>query len=257
MSDIEDYLSGDDSDSVSSSNSEEEVITKKPIHLKKKDVDEFVSDDDDAVEEDADDGLLLEEDSEMEDEDEDEEEDLDDENIYGEEDGDQTVMVGGAATTKEKTVKKQALKKPSVPIALEDSDDEEESNDEHYLQKFDQEIKKNYVQEHHPECIIHNYEEVKALSQVVRDSNNIIIDPLHRTLPFLTKYEKARILGQRAKQIEAGAKPFVKVPENVIDGYLVASIELREKKIPFILRRPLPNGGCEYWNLRDLEQITF
>jgi len=49
----------------------------------------------------------------------------------------------------------------------------------------------------------------------------------------------------------------VKVPESVIDGYIIAELELREKKLPFIIRRPIPSGGCEYWNLRDLEQITY
>jgi hypothetical protein len=222
MSDIEDYLSTDDSDTMSSTDSEEEeIITKQPIHLKQDS--EYVSDDDvEELNDDPDDLILEDDDSVIMDEEDDEDDDIEDEENLYDEDG---TISGGAL--KEKTMKK-SVKKPIVPIALEDSDDEE-STDDNYLQKFDQEIKKNYVQEHHPECIIHNYEEVKALSQIVRDSNNIIIDPLHRTLPFLTKYEKARILGQRAKQIEAGAKPFVKVPENMIDGYLIASIELQEK----------------------------
>ena len=109
----------------------------------------------------------------------------------------------------------------------------------------------------HPECVLHNYEEISAMTNVVRDKNNVIIDPLHKTIPFLTKYEKARILGQRAKQINSGATPFVKVPENVIDGYLIAELELAEKRIPFIIRRPLPNGGSEYWNIKDLEIVGF
>jgi hypothetical protein len=41
----------------------------------------------------------------------------------------------------------------------------------------------------------------------------------------------------------------------MIDGYLIALKEFEQKKIPFILRRPLPNGGCEYWRLSDLEMI--
>ena len=57
-----------------------------------------------------------------------------------------------------------------------------------------------------------NYDEIEALTKVVRDSNNIVIDKLHRTIPYITKYERTRILGQRAKQINAGATPFVKVP---------------------------------------------
>jgi DNA-directed RNA polymerase subunit K/omega len=147
-------------------------------------------------------------------------------------------------------------------ILTDDNDghdgDEDDEDDEDYLQKFDTDIKKNYIVDYHPECMIHNYEEISALTKVIRDKDNIIVDPLHRTIPYLTKYERARVLGQRAKQINLGARPFVKVPENIIDGYLVAEMELAQKRIPFILRRPLPgNSGSEYWNLKDLEIITF
>ena len=91
---------------------------------------------------------------------------------------------------------------------------------------------------------------------ISRDQDGLIVDPLHVTLPFLTKYEKARIIGERAKQIDAGAQPFVEVDTNVLDGYLIALKELDEKKLPFIIKRPLPNGGCEYWKLQDLEVIA-
>ena len=146
--------------------------------------------------------------------------------------------------------------KKAVQIELP-SDDEDEDYDDSYLQKFDSEVTKNYINDFHPECLIQNYDEITKLTTVVRDSNNIIIDPLHRTIPFLTKYEKARILGQRAKQIETGAKPFISVPENVIDGYVIAELELQQKRIPFIIRRPIPGGAFEYWNIRDLEMISF
>ena len=99
--------------------------------------------------------------------------------------------------------------------------------------------------------------EWKNIIQKSWDENNIIIDPLHKTLPYLTKYEKARVLGQRAKQIETGAKPLVKVPENIIDGYVIAELELREKRIPFIIKRPIPGGAFEYWHIKDLEIINF
>jgi DNA-directed RNA polymerase I, II, and III subunit RPABC2 len=144
----------------------------------------------------------------------------------------------------------------SWPVACQ-TEDEEDDYDENYLQKFDSEITKNYITDFHPECLNHNYDEITKLSTVVRNSDNIIIDPLHRTIPFLTKYEKARILGQRAKQIETGSKPFVKIPENIVDSYIIAELELREKKIPFIIKRPIPSGGFEYWHLKDLEIIGF
>ena len=143
-------------------------------------------------------------------------------------------------------------------VSDDENNDDDDEDDEDYLQKFDRDIKKNYIVDYHPECMIHNYEEISALTKVIRDKDNIIVDPLHRTIPYLTKYERARVLGQRAKQINLGARPFVKVPENIIDGNLVAEMELTQKRIPFILRRPLPgNSGSEYWNLKDLEIITF
>lgn len=134
-----------------------------------------------------------------------------------------------------------------------DDEDEEEGDDDHYLQKFDESLKTNIIAEYHPEMQIHNNDEVDVLSRVVRNENGTIIDPLHRTIPFLTKYEKARILGERAKQLNSGAKPFVEVEPSLIDGYLIALKEFEQKKIPFIIKRPLPSGGCEYWKLQDLE----
>ena len=138
----------------------------------------------------------------------------------------------------------------------EDDEDDEDTNTP-YLQKFNSEINKNYIVDFHPECTVNNYDEISALSRVIRDKNNNIVDDLHKSIPFLTKYERTRIIGQRAKQINSGAKAFVKVPENVIDGYLIAELELAQKRIPFIIRRPLPGGGCEYWNLKDLEIVSF
>jgi DNA-directed RNA polymerase subunit K/omega len=148
-------------------------------------------------------------------------------------------------------------KKIRQPIIVDDEEDDDDEYEENYLQKFNYEINKNYIAEFHPECLNHNSDEVSKLANVIRNENNIIIDPLHKTLPYLTKYEKARVLGQRAKQIETGAKPFVKVPENVIDSYIIAELELREKKIPFIIKRPIPGGAFEYWHLKDLENINF
>ena len=144
---------------------------------------------------------------------------------------------------------KQQLLPPSSNLSDEDTDDEDEEN----LQKFDKEVREEFLVNFHPESVNHNYDEIYTLSRVVRNKENIIIDDLHRTLPILSKYEKTRVLGQRAKQINTGSKPFVEIGEDVIDGYLIAQEELHQKKIPFIIRRPLPSGGSEYWYLSDLE----
>ena len=133
------------------------------------------------------------------------------------------------------------------------SDDEDEDDD--YLQKMDKKMKQNIVDAYHHELKIHNSDEIDVACTVARNEDGYIVDPLHKTLPFVTAYEKARVLGERAKQIEAGAHPFVELEENVIDSYLIALREYEAKKIPFIIQRPLPNGVSEYWKLSDLELI--
>lgn len=156
--------------------------------------------------------------------------------------------------------KSRKQKRNIIGLRDEDSDeddyDDDDDDNENYLQKFDDSLKNNVLEKHHPELIVHNHQEVEAMCRIVRDETGNIIDPLHKTMPFITKFEKARLLGERAKQINAGAHPTVKVDEDMIDGYLIALKEYDEKKIPMILRRPLPNGGCEYWKLQDLELIV-
>ena len=77
-------------------------------------------------------------------------------------------------------------------------------------------------------------------------------DKHHQTRPFLSNYEKTKLLSIRTSQIEKGAHPYVLVPEGVTSSEEIAKLELKEKKLPFRLRRPLPNGTFEYWNLADL-----
>jgi DNA-directed RNA polymerase I, II, and III subunit RPABC2 len=137
----------------------------------------------------------------------------------------------------------------------DDDDDDDNNNDRNHLQKFNETLKQNIITEHHPELITQNYHEVEELCVVIRNEDGTINDPRHRTVPFITKYEKAKILGERAKQINAGATPFVDVNQEIIDGYLIALAEFEQKKIPMIIRRPLPNGQSEYWKLEDLEFI--
>jgi len=135
-----------------------------------------------------------------------------------------------------------------------DSEEEEEYDNTH-LQKFQENMNMSFLEKMHPETRSINYEEMVALARVVRDKHGRIIDPLHKTMPFLTKYERARIIGARAEQIDHGGEPFIPLDESIINGRTIALMEFEARKIPFILARPLPNGSTEYWHLHDLEVL--
>jgi len=149
----------------------------------------------------------------------------------------------------EEKVEEMSFKEPQPN---EDYDESSEDEDEDF-KKFDLDIKNNKLMDYHPEMKQISYEEMITLSTVVRDKNGIIIDPLHKTLPILTRYEQAKIIGLRAKQINAGANPLIDIPDSMIDGITIAQEEFKQKKMPFIIRRPLPNGSSEYWKIEDLE----
>ena len=73
------------------------------------------------------------------------------------------------------------------------------------------------------------------------------------TDPCLTKYEKTKVLSERAHQIENGSVLYIPKSKSLTHAYQIALEEFKQKKIPFIICRPLHNsGGHEYWKLKDL-----
>ena len=73
------------------------------------------------------------------------------------------------------------------------------------------------------------------------------------TPPVLSKYERTKVLSERTQQIEKGAQPYLSSIERFTTAYSIALEEFSQKKIPFIIRRPLPHSdGYEYWKLKDM-----
>jgi DNA-directed RNA polymerase I, II, and III subunit RPABC2 len=78
------------------------------------------------------------------------------------------------------------------------------------------------------------------------------VEPAKRiTTPFMTKYERARVLGTRALQISMCAPIMVEL-EGETDPLQIAMKELKSKKIPIIIRRYLPDGSWEDWSIDEL-----
>lgn len=113
------------------------------------------------------------------------------------------------------------------------------------------ELKKLYQQ--HPECNLDYVEQVlpKLDLQYIPVGGDKL-DTNHRTYPFLTTFERTKIIGLRSNQLSKGAVPLINVPKHITDVRDIARLELEQKRLPFIVKRPLPNGTFEYWRLTDL-----
>ena len=207
------------------------------------------------------------EEEEVEEEEDEEEEEEEEEGEEEDEDMEEEEEEEGKEKIKAKAKEKEKKQYGDHTDDDGDTDDEDQEDDEEHAGLEDLEVSdeeedykklENYsvienLENEHPEIRSINFEEVVALSRVQRDAAGNIVDPLHLSIPFLTKYEKARIIGARAEQIDRGAMPFVKVDESVMNGRTIAIMEFDEKKIPFIVARPMPNKSVEYWRLQDLE----
>jgi DNA-directed RNA polymerase subunit K/omega len=105
---------------------------------------------------------------------------------------------------------------------------------------------------HHPETILDYAEKVMPyipLQQVPPSEGK---DPAHKTQPFLSVYERTKILGFRANQLAQGAPPYIARPEHVTSVFDIAKMELEQRRLPYIIKRPLPDGTFEYWRLSDM-----
>lgn len=75
--------------------------------------------------------------------------------------------------------------------------------------------------------------------------------------PYFTKYEYTTLLACRAQQLSDGALPLIPLADfNTSDPrfvWKVAEREILDRKLPYIVRRVLPDGNTEYWSVAELE----
>jgi len=133
-----------------------------------------------------------------------------------------------------------------------DSEPETSEDEEDGFSKLTDQLRQQTIQDYHPDLSTGTDDFVQAKCCVRRDASGLIDDPNHLTLPVLSKYEKTRILGLRSAQIAAGAAPCVD-RTGITDPFELATMELAARKVPFVIKRPLPGKGCEYWRVSDLE----
>ena len=71
-------------------------------------------------------------------------------------------------------------------------------------------------------------------------------------MPYLTKFEKIRVLGARATQISQGAPSTVDVT-GLTDAMEIAKKELAEHKLPIIIQRIYPDGNILELRVMDMD----
>ena len=103
-----------------------------------------------------------------------------------------------------------------------------------------------------------DYEEEPEMVDVQPQILSDIPEPIpsqrpRRTSPYMTKYERARIIGTRALQISMNA-PVMVDTEGMTDPMAIAEKEINAKLVPFVVRRFLPDGTFEDWKVSELMQ---
>lgn len=96
---------------------------------------------------------------------------------------------------------------------------------------------------------VHSFEDV--LAQYTPDTNV--------TTPIMTKYEFAKVLGQRMEQLARGAPSLIDASKAGLDSLVthekfrrLVEMEIKQRVLPFMVGRTLPNGKKEYWKLSDM-----
>lgn len=133
----------------------------------------------------------------------------------------------------------------------EEEDDEEQEEDLQFLDEDEKEFTIDKAIEEDNEYFENDDDED---IEIQPDTSVEYVKKEERiSAPRLTKYEMVRILGERTKQLTMGAKPLIKNFQD-LPYDRIAEEELKLNMIPFKIRRPIPNGKYELWNLEELNK---
>jgi len=140
----------------------------------------------------------------------------------------------------------------STPASTGDVDNGKQHPQERKGKLQDKEKEKPQEKDHAGESEKHVMRTLQSLSDVLQtyDPNKNV------TNPVMTKYERAIVLGQRIEQLARGSQPFIDISvlsaHEPLSSELIAEKELLERKLPFVVKRTLPNGKPEYWRIQDM-----
>jgi len=85
-------------------------------------------------------------------------------------------------------------------------------------------------------------------TEIISKNSQIVTGP-----PTLTRFERARIMGARALQLSLGAPVFIEIPKNATSSLEIAMEELKQRVIPIVIKRTLPNGDYQHLPIDKFE----
>lgn len=109
--------------------------------------------------------------------------------------------------------------------------------------------------------------DIESDTDILTKSSKVVDRSERITSRYITKYEKVRLISDRATQLALGAKPMIKNIDNVVYAdnishtdytshtdreKTIAQLEFEARVIPIILRRNRPDGYIEEWNIKEL-----
>ena len=95
--------------------------------------------------------------------------------------------------------------------------------------------------------------DVRSLQQSVRQQ-----DALHtESGPMMTKYEYARVRGERLQQLNSGAIPCVPYSRATDTNESIFVREFESGKLPFLVERKTPDGECKYIKIRQFANCRY
>ena len=145
---------------------------------------------------------------------------------------------------------------------LEKSDESSESDDNEKVNaNIDDDKDDKEIADYDEDRCVYNFADDKSDEDIelvfddddVPEISDIVSPDERKSKPFLFKYERVRLLGDRTQQLTLGAKPMIKNIENLTPKE-IAELELQNNIIPLIIQRPLPNGKKERWFISELKQ---
>lgn len=101
-----------------------------------------------------------------------------------------------------------------------------------------------------------NHPEVKP---IFRKDVNAAPKDKRITREYYTKYEYVALLSMRAQQLAEGARPLVGIDglktSDPMFVWNVAKREIEQRKLPFVVRRQMPDGTAEFWSVQEMETM--